>query len=53
MVIALIPVVVLVIGLLMWALSGHPVVSRAGMIWFAVGSFFTVWVLARTVLKLP
>jgi hypothetical protein len=53
MVFAIVPFVVLVIGILVWALASNPLVKDAGRIWFIIGSFFVVWVLSKVVLKIP
>ncbi len=49
----LLPLLVLVIGLLLWALAGNPVVKEAGRLMFATGLFVCVWLAAHAVVHLP
>ena len=46
------PVVVLVLGLLLWALSSKPVPIEAGRLMFFAGLLVTLLVLARTTVRL-
>jgi len=47
MLITIIPVVILVLGLLMWALATAPIVKDAGRIMFACGMLVLTLALAR------
>ncbi len=49
----LVPALVLVIGLLLWALATNPVVKEAGRYWFIIGSAVCVWLAAHAVVRLP
>jgi positive regulator of sigma E activity len=40
--IALIPLLVALIGLLLWLLAGNPVLKEIGKILFIIGAFWTV-----------
>lgn len=53
MLIAIVPVLVLVVGLLVWAVSTNPVVKDAGRGAFFIGLFFTVWITTRITVHLP
>lgn len=53
MVIAWIPFIVMIVGLLLWALASRPLVAKAGEWWFVIGSLATFWHLAGVTLKLP
>jgi hypothetical protein len=53
MLVALIPLIVLVVGLLLWALGSRPIINKAGEYWFVIGSFFVVWQLAKVTLRFP
>lgn len=50
---AIVPIVVLIVGLLAWVLSSNPKVAEAGRILFWVGCFFTVAALSRVTLHVP
>jgi hypothetical protein len=52
MLIAVIPFVVALLGLLMWVLSSHPKVQRAGEILFTVGVFWLVYSFSGKTLKI-
>jgi hypothetical protein len=52
MLIALWPVAVLVLGILLWVLSSHPKVAKAGELLFFVGAFWTVYTLVGHTLKI-
>jgi hypothetical protein len=52
MLVAIIPVVVALLGLVLWAISANPKVSQIGYVLFAVGVFFTVWALLGRTVKL-
>jgi len=52
MLIAIIPIVVLVVGLLMWVLATNPVVKEAGKIMFFCGMFVTTLTAAHVTWKL-
>jgi Na+/phosphate symporter len=52
MLIAIWPVLILIIGLLMWVLSSNPKVSEAGKIIFFCGMLITTWVLAKHVVRI-
>ena len=52
MVIAIIPVLVLIVGLLVWVLAARPKAAEAGRILFAVGALITVYVLAHHTIKI-
>jgi len=52
MLVAIIPVIVLVVGLLTYALAGNPKAQEAGRIAFFVGLFFAVAAAAGHVLRL-
>jgi hypothetical protein len=53
MIIAFVPIVVLVIGLLMWALAGNPIVKDAGRGMFFIGLAVAVFISARATVHLP
>lgn len=42
-----VPLVVCVVGILMFALSNNPKISEMGKIAFFVGLFFVVWIVSR------
>lgn len=46
MLVAIIPLVVLVAGLLMWVLAANPKVSEAGRLMFFSGVFVMTWKLS-------
>jgi hypothetical protein len=50
---AILPVMVLVIGLLLWALASNPVVKEAGRLMFATGLFVSVWMFSHATVRLP
>lgn len=50
--VALIPFIVALIGLLMWVLLTHPIAKRAGEYLFVIGAFWTVAPYAGEVTKL-
>ncbi len=52
MLIAIIPILVLIIGLLMWVLSSNPKVSEAGKILFAIGALVLTWQLGGETLRI-
>jgi hypothetical protein len=52
MLIALIPVIVLLVGLLCWALAVNPIVKEAGRIGFFVGLLWAVYPFAGHFAKL-
>jgi len=52
MLIAIVPIVVMLVGLLMWILASNPKISQVGYVLFCVGSFFTVSALAHITLRL-
>lgn len=47
MVIAIIPLIIAVIGLLMYALAANPKVQEAGRLVFFAGIFVLTWVFAK------
>ncbi len=53
MTVAIVPVVVLVLGLLLWALASKPIAVEAGRLMFACGLLVSLFVMARTTLHLP
>jgi hypothetical protein len=53
MLIAIVPVVVLILGLLIWALAANPVPKEAGRLMFFAGMFIAVWISARATVHLP
>jgi len=53
MLVALIPVVVAIVGLLLWVLAANGKVADAGRILFAVGACFVVAALAHVTVRLP
>jgi Na+/phosphate symporter len=52
MLIAIIPLLILVVGLLMYALAANPKVQEAGRIMFFCGMLVITFVLARQTLSL-
>lgn len=52
MLIAIWPFVVMLIGVLVWALSGHAKVTEMGRIMFFCGLFWTLAAMVEKVLKL-
>lgn len=52
MLIAIVPVLVLIAGLLLWVLSSNPKVAEAGRILFFCGAFVTTQVLAESTIRL-
>lgn len=52
MLIAFVPVLVFLAGLLMFILSANPKVVRIGEILLFVGAFFTVWALSGHTVRL-
>jgi Na+/phosphate symporter len=52
MLIAIIPLVVLVAGLLMWVLAANPKVSEAGRLLFFCGAFVLTWKLSGETFRL-
>lgn len=52
MIIAIIPLVVCIIGLLMWALSSNAIVSEAGKWCFIVGLFVSLLVVGGKAIKI-
>lgn len=50
MLVAIIPLLVLVVGVLMYALAANPKLAEIGRIMFAVGLFWLVWAVSG---KLP
>lgn len=52
MLIAIIPIVVLIVGLLMWVLATNAVVKEAGRIMFFCGMLVTTFVAARVTWRL-
>ncbi len=52
MFIAIIPIVALVLGLLLWALATHPLVKDAGRITFAAGMLVTLFVASHYALRI-
>jgi len=50
---AILPVLVLVIGLLLWALATNPIVKEAGRLMFATGLFVSVWMFSHATVRLP
>jgi len=53
MVIAVIPFVVCIVGLLMWALASNALVKDAGRIMFAAGLLVTLFVFAAKLVHVP
>jgi hypothetical protein len=53
MLIAIVPVVVLVLGLPLWALATKPVAVEAGRLMFACGLLVVLFVAARQTVHLP
>ncbi len=53
MTIAIVPVVVLVLGLLLWGLATKPIAVEAGRLMFACGLLVSLFVMAKTTLHLP
>lgn len=53
MLIAIIPLVVAIIGLLAYVLASNPKISEVGRILFLVGALVTVAVLAGHTLRMP
>jgi len=47
MLIAIVPIVIMVVGLLMWVLAGNPYVKEAGKIMFFSGMLVTTFVCAK------
>jgi hypothetical protein len=52
MLIAWAPLLVALVGLLLWALSSNPKVSDAGRILFAIGAFWFVYQLAGKTIRI-
>lgn len=52
MLIAIVPIIVCVIGLLMWALASHDIVKKSGMIMFAEGLLVTLFVAAKITVRM-
>lgn len=52
MLIAIVPLLVLVTGLLLWVLSSNPKVAEAGRILFFCGAFVTTQLLAGETIRL-
>jgi Na+/phosphate symporter len=52
MAIAVVPLVVLVVGLLMWALASNPKIAEAGKIMFFCGVLILTMSMAKTTLSL-
>jgi hypothetical protein len=52
MLIAWVPILAIVLGLLLWALSKNPIVMRAGEIVFTCGTLVTLFVLAHVTVRL-
>jgi len=53
MLIAFVPIIVLIIGLLCWALASNPVVKDAGRGAFFIGLFVAVFVAAKQTVHIP
>lgn len=53
MLIAIIPVIVCLLGLLLYALASNPKVAELGRLAFVCGLFVTVYVASRQTLRLP
>ena len=53
MLIAILPVIVLVLGLLLWALSSNPVPKEAGRIMFFCGLLVVCFVAAKYSVRVP
>lgn len=49
----LLPFLVLVVGLLLWALAANPIVKESGRYLFVIGAAVTVWLSAHAVVHLP
>lgn len=47
MVIAIVPALVLIVGLLMWAFGPGPKLQEAGRIMFFCGMFVITWILSK------
>ncbi len=52
MLIAFVPVLVMILGLLLWLLASNPVVKDIGRICFIIGTFFTVSALSGHTVRL-
>lgn len=52
MLIAIVPVLVLIAGLLLWILASNPKLAEAGRILFFCGAFLTTQVLAETTIRI-
>lgn len=53
MLFAIVPIVVMILGLLLWVLAQNPLVKQIGQYMFVVGLFFSVQVTARLTVQLP
>lgn len=49
---AIIPLLVLIVGLLIWVLASNPLVKEVGKWMFICGLFVTLWVSARVTVHL-
>lgn len=52
MLIAIIPLIVLIAGLLLWVLAANPKVSEAGRLMFFAGVFVLTWKLSGETLRI-
>jgi hypothetical protein len=52
MLIAIIPLIIAVVGLLMYALCANPKLADIGRIMFCCGMFVITWVLARVTMHI-
>jgi hypothetical protein len=53
MLIAVVPVIFMIVGLLLWALAANPKVAEAGRIMFAAGSFAICFALSGKGVTIP
>ena len=53
MLIAIIPIIVLIVGLLTWAVSSNPLAKDAGRGAFFIGLFVAVWIAAKQTVHIP
>lgn len=51
--IAIVPVVVMILGLVVWAVASKPLVAAVGEKMFTCGLLVTLFVFARVMLRLP
>lgn len=52
MLIAYVPLLIAIVGLLVWLMAGHAIAKKSGEYMFLVGLFWTVYSLVGHVLKL-